>query len=101
MNDTMRRWVASTYPGLDPDFETEQFIRYWRSEGRRKRNWHDAWQKWIADSHQRARERQQRGASNVIALPGQQQPLSGTDAKVSRWAALAAELAAEDSEDSA
>ncbi|MFI0900600.1 hypothetical protein [Streptomyces sp. NPDC020983] len=70
LNDTMRRWVLATYPSLDPDFETEQFIRYWRSEGRRKRNWHDAWQKWIADSYQRARERQQR--SNVVPFqPGQ------------------------------
>jgi len=60
LNDTMRRWVVALYPNLDPDFETEQFIRYWRAEGRRKRNWHDAWQKWIADSAKRARDREQR-----------------------------------------
>lgn len=59
LNDTMRRWVVALYPALDPDFETEQFIRYWRSEGRRKRNWHDAWQKWVADSAKKARDRQQ------------------------------------------
>jgi hypothetical protein len=29
---------------------------------------------------------------NVIALPGQQQPLTGTDAKVAGWAAIAAQL---------
>ena len=59
ITDVERRWCRATYPYLDPDFETEQFIRYWRSEGRRKRNWHDAWQKWVADSAKRARDRQQ------------------------------------------
>jgi hypothetical protein len=63
LNDTMRRWVVALYPALDADFETEQFIRYWRSEGRRKRNWHDAWQKWIADSAKKARDRQQRNGA--------------------------------------
>lgn len=63
ITDAERRWCHSTYPYLDPDFETEQFIRYWRSEGRRKRNWHDAWQKWIADSAKRARDRQQANAA--------------------------------------
>jgi hypothetical protein len=47
------RWANATYPGLDLDFETDQFTRYWRSEGRRKKSWPDAWQKWIADSHKR------------------------------------------------
>jgi hypothetical protein len=42
ITDVERRWAHATYPALDPDFETQQFIRYWRSEGRRKRNWHDA-----------------------------------------------------------
>jgi hypothetical protein len=89
LNDTMRRWVAATYPGLNPEFETEQFISYWRAEGRRKRNWHEAWQKWIRDSGQRAYERQQRGApSNVVQLPTGQ-TLTGTDAKVAGWLALA------------
>lgn len=51
--DGMRRWAHSTYPGLDLDEETAQFCRYWWSEGRRKKSWPDAWQKWIADSHGR------------------------------------------------
>jgi hypothetical protein len=53
----MLRWANSTYPGLDLDFETGQFRRYWRSEGRKKKSWVDAWQKWIADSHQRKNTR--------------------------------------------
>lgn len=51
--DAMRRWANSTYPGLDLDFETKQFCHHFRSEGRRKKSWVDAWQKWIGDSHKR------------------------------------------------
>jgi DNA-binding Lrp family transcriptional regulator len=62
LNDQMRRWSVSTFgQALDPQFETEQFISYWRSEGRRKRNWHDAWQKWMRDSANHKSERAQRG----------------------------------------
>lgn len=61
LNDAMRRWATDVVPQLDPDFETQQFISYWRSEGRRKKNWHDAWQKWMRDSARRASERSQRG----------------------------------------
>jgi hypothetical protein len=101
LNDTMRRWAASTVPQLDADFETQQFISYWRSEGRRKRNWHDAWQKWMRDSAQRTSQRQ-RQPSNVIALASGQ-PLPGTDANLAGWGAVAASLAGYDTttEDSA
>ena len=50
-SDALLRWANATYPGLDLAFETDQFARHWRSEGRRKKSWPDAWQKWIADSH--------------------------------------------------
>ena len=52
-SDALLRWANATYPGLDLSFETAQFTRHWRSEGRRKKSWPDAWQKWIADSHNR------------------------------------------------
>jgi len=52
--EALLRWANATYPGLDLDFETSQFIHHWRSEGRRKKSWPDAWQKWIADSHKRS-----------------------------------------------
>lgn len=94
LNDTMRRWVAATYPNLNPEFETAQFISYWRSEGRRKRNWHDAWQKWIRDSGARAADRQQ--GAFLVALPGGDQPtrpLPGPDTNLAGWAAVAAQLA--------
>ena len=50
-SDALLRWANATYPGLDLAFETVQFCRHWRSEGRRKKSWPDAWQKWVADSH--------------------------------------------------
>lgn len=71
----MRRVAASTFPTLDVDFETEQFIRYWRGEGRRKRNWHDAWLKWMADSAKRASERATRPPLRAVSggyVPHQQ-----------------------------
>jgi hypothetical protein len=83
----MRRWVVGTFPGLDPEFETEQFISHFRAEGRRKRNWHDAWQKWIRDSAKYA-SRRSNTPGNVIQLPTGQ-TLTGTDARVAGWLALA------------
>lgn len=97
ITDAERRWAHATYPGVDVNHETNQFIRYWRGEGRRKRNWHDAWQKWIGDSGARPQR-----ASNVIALASGQ-PLPGTDTNLAGWGAVAASLADYDthSEDSA
>lgn len=98
LNDTMRRWAVATFGQLlDPAFETDQFISYWRSEGRRKSNWHDAWQKWMRDSADRKSRSQQRPAgSNVVQLASGQ-TLTGTDAKVAGWAAIAAKFSDEDS----
>jgi len=90
LNDTMRRWVASTFPGLDPDFETQQFISHFRSEGRRKKNWHDAWQKWIRDSAAYASRRNNTPGGKVIQLPTGQ-TLTGTDARVHGWLSLPSE----------
>lgn len=52
--DAMRRWAHQTYPGLDLNFETAQFCRHYRSTGQKRKSWPVQWQKWIADSHQRA-----------------------------------------------
>lgn len=47
----MRRWSVSTFgSAIDPAHETAKFIDYWRAEGRRKKNWHAAWQKWMRDA---------------------------------------------------
>ncbi|MGX1254116.1 hypothetical protein RKD48_006627 [Streptomyces ambofaciens] len=85
LNDTMRRWVNATYPGLDPEFETQQFISYWRGEGRRKRNWHEAWRKWVADSAKRASERANRPLKAVSGGwmgPNRPHPATGAGAPV-------------------
>jgi hypothetical protein len=102
LNDTMRRWVVSTFPGLDPDFETEQFISHFRAEGRRKKNWHEAWQKWIRDSAQYASKRARQtlpvaaGAENVLDFPANR--LSTADRRTGAAFDLAAELAAEENQ---
>ncbi|MFI7294010.1 hypothetical protein [Streptomyces sp. NPDC050121] len=91
LTDSMRRWCHATYPALDVDHATAQFVSHYRSTGARRKSWPDAWQKWIRDDAQRAAQRRPYTPSNVIALPGQ--PLTGTDAKVAGWAAIAAQLA--------
>ncbi|MGY0062779.1 hypothetical protein ACWY4P_40640 [Streptomyces sp. LZ34] len=102
LNDTMRRWVVATFPGLDPDFETEQFISHFRAEGRRKRNWHDAWQKWIRDSAQYASKRARQnlpaaaGAENVVDFTARRP--STADQRATAALAVAAELAAEENQ---
>ena len=93
ITDTERRWAHGTYPGIDVDFETQQFISYWRSEGRRKKNWHDAWQKWIRDSARRAAERGARGTQGalLLSLPGGNNA-APVDAKTARRQAARADL---------
>ncbi|MFF7096370.1 hypothetical protein ACFY9A_28845 [Streptomyces rubradiris] len=91
LNDAMRRWAHATYPGLDVDHSTAQFISHYRSTGARRKSWPDAWQKWIRDDARRAAERRPSTPSNVIALPNGQ-TLTGTDAKVAGWMAIAAQL---------
>lgn len=97
LTDSMRRWCAATYPGLDIEHSTAQFVSHYRSTGARRKSWPDAWQKWIRDDAKRATQRAspQQGAF-LVALPGgdqpTQQPLTGTDAKVAGWMALAEQL---------
>jgi hypothetical protein len=94
VTDGMRRWAhRDGYAALvDIDHATAQFISHYRSTGARRKSWPDAWQKWIRDDAKKAAERRPYGTSNVIALPGQHQPLTGTDAKVAGWLAIAEQL---------
>lgn len=90
VTDAMRAWVIRTYgPHFDIDHATAQFVSHYRSTGARRKSWPDAWQKWIRDDAQRAAQRrQQYPTSNVLQLPTGQ-TLTGTDAKVAGWLALA------------
>lgn len=100
LTDAMRRWAKRDgYSDLvDIDHATAQFVSHYRSTGARRSSWPDAWQKWIRDDAKRAAERRQRPAApgNVIQLPTGQ-TLTGTDATVAGWAALAASLDDEES----
>lgn len=88
VTDSMRRWAHATYPGLDIDHSTAQFVSHYRSTGTRRHSWPDAWQKWIRDDARRAAQRHTTG--NVIPLPTGQ-TLTGTDARVAGWLALPTE----------
>ncbi|MFE2140240.1 helix-turn-helix domain-containing protein [Streptomyces sp. NPDC059456] len=90
VTDSMRRWAAGVYPGLDIEHSTDQFVSHYRSIGVQRHSWPDAWQKWIREDAKRASQRQQqRPGGNVFQLPNGQ-PLTGTDATVAGWAAIAA-----------
>lgn len=88
LNDGMRVWAHQTFPRVDIDHETQKFIWHWRSEGTRKRNWYEAWKKWIADANQYLIKYGAR--SNVVQLPTGQ-TLIGTDARVHGWLSLPSE----------
>jgi hypothetical protein len=91
LNDGMRVWAQQAFPRVDVDHETQKFVLHWRGEGARRRNWYAAWQKWITGANQHLNKHGS-SPSNVIQLPSGQ-TLSGTDAKVAGWAAVAAQLA--------
>ncbi|MER7046733.1 hypothetical protein ABT391_17935 [Streptomyces jumonjinensis] len=93
VTDGMRRWAhRDGYAALiDIDHSTAQFVSHYRSTGAHRKSWPDAWQKWIRDDAKRAADRGQRPPSNVIALPTGQ-TLTGTDAKVAGWMAIAQQL---------
>ncbi|MFD9256973.1 helix-turn-helix domain-containing protein [Streptomyces sp. NPDC059538] len=90
VSDAMRRWAAATYPAVDVEHETAQFIRHFQANGQRRSNWAAAWQKWIAQENKWASQR--RTGNNVIHLPSGQ-TLTGTDARVAGWLALPSEEA--------
>ena len=83
-SDAMLRWANATYPGLDLHFETDQFVRYWQAEGRRKKSWATAWQKWIADSHKRQAQDRSRASPRRESV---------TNARVAEGMRLAARFA--------
>ncbi|MFJ3084733.1 helix-turn-helix domain-containing protein [Streptomyces halstedii] len=98
LTDSMRRWALSTFgPAIDIDHETALFLDHYRANGARRTNWAAEWQKWIRRQAKWTAERQQRPGSNVVHLPTGR-TLTGTDARVAGWAALAAELEAKENQ---
>jgi hypothetical protein len=103
LNDGMRVWVQQTFPRVDVDHETQKFIWHWRAEGTRKRNWYEAWKKWIADANQYLIKHGQpnalpvaAGAENVLHMPARRP--STADQRATAALAVAAELAAEENQ---
>jgi hypothetical protein len=98
LTDAMRGWALRTYgPAVDIDHATAQFVSHYRSTGTRRKSWPDAWQKWIRDDAKRAADRADRPTQGafLVPLPGGGQatrPLTGTDAKVAGWMAIAEQL---------
>ncbi|MFE7954421.1 hypothetical protein [Streptomyces sp. NPDC057413] len=95
VTDGMRRWAhRDGYASvIDIDHSTAQFVSHYRSTGARRKSWPDAWQKWIRDDAKRAAERATRPTQGafLVPLPGGAggQTLTGTDAKVAGWLAIA------------
>lgn len=96
LTDSMRRWALQTYgPAIDIDHSTAQFVSHYRSTGTRRKSWPDAWQKWIRDDAKRTTDRATRPTQGAFLVPlpgGGQQQLTGTDAKVAGWMAIAEQL---------
>jgi hypothetical protein len=57
VTDSMRRWANEVHPHVDLTHSTQQFVSHYRSTGTRRRNWPEAWRKWIAEDSQRATRR--------------------------------------------
>ncbi|MFD7996873.1 hypothetical protein [Streptomyces mexicanus] len=102
ITDAMRVWVQQTFPRVDIDHETQKFIWHHRGEGTRRRNWYEAWKKWIADANQHLIKYgppTQGQGTFLVPLPGGgQRPTrrSTTDERVAQALAIAAELRAEE-----
>lgn len=104
LTDAMRRWAHATYPAVDIEHSTAQFVSHYRSTGARRKSWPDAWQKWIRDDAKRATERAQpsQGAFLVpLTGGGQTTRRSTTDERVAAGLALAAEFRALENGDTA
>jgi hypothetical protein len=72
LNDSMRRWAHDTFPKVDVDYETAQFLDHFRGTLTRRPNWYAEWQKWIRRANKWADERAAR--ANVVRLKSKQRP---------------------------
>jgi hypothetical protein len=71
LNDSMRAWALRTFgPGLDLDYETDQFIDHFRAQNTRRPNWPAEWQKWIRRSAKFASERANRPPLHAVSGTG-------------------------------
>jgi DNA-binding transcriptional regulator YhcF (GntR family) len=65
-SDRLLAMFANKWPGVDRDFEIDQFINYWHAEGKTKADWDRAFQVWMNRAEQRSKPRtQQRKLTNA------------------------------------
>ncbi|MDR3081749.1 MAG: helix-turn-helix domain-containing protein [Streptomyces sp.] len=57
VTDAMRRWHRATFPAVDIEYETAQFLDHFRANCQRRPNWSTEWQKWIRRANKWASER--------------------------------------------
>jgi hypothetical protein len=69
VTDSMLRWANDVHPHVDLQHSTHQFIAHYRSTGTRRKNWPEAWRKWIAEDAHRGAGRPRQGAF-LVGLPG-------------------------------
>lgn len=67
LTDAMRRWATTHTPGLDPDYETAQFIDNHRAKLTRRRNWYAEWQSWMRRSAKWASENARRPPLRAVS----------------------------------
>jgi hypothetical protein len=98
LNDGMRRWAKRDgySDRVDIDYETAQFVSHFRSNGQRRSNWNEEWQKWIRRAHKWAVENQQRGLPAPGADNVRQLRPSTADQRVATGQALAAKFREEE-----
>lgn len=96
VTDSMRRWANEVHPHVDLQHSTNQFVAHYRSTGTRRRNWPEAWRKWIAEDSRRGVGRPTQGAF-LVPLPGggQASRPSTTDARVQAALDLGRQMQAE------
>lgn len=69
LSDSMRRWAVSTFPAVDVDYETAQFVSHHRSRATSSASWPDEWQKWVRRAHKYATEQAARRPARAVNSP--------------------------------
>ena len=76
----MRDWAAERVPGLDIDYQLEEFCTYWRSVKTKRLDWVQTWQNGMIKAYQRMPPRAVRAAHTNPTMSG---PMA--DQRVASW----------------
>jgi hypothetical protein len=50
VSEAMRSWALNRVPSISVTLETEKFINYWRSNGKKKVDWEATWRNWMLNA---------------------------------------------------